>query len=111
MRTAAVLLLAACAGARADSSSAFLPDGGPLRNDSESALAIVRRHCGPCHHSDLPDHKPEAVAVFDTTRADWHLPMTPEQLKKAPGRLRASDLEQRLFGEWVKAELERREAR
>ena len=102
----AALLSVACAGTPVTARE----DGAPLGADAESARAILRGHCGTCHRGDLPDNKPAALKVFDLSRADWHATMSDAQLKKAPGRLSASDKEQKLFQSFIDGELARRAA-
>jgi cytochrome c553 len=108
MRTVflAALLSMACAGTPVTARD----DGSPLGADAESARAILRGHCGTCHRGDLPDNKPAAVKIFDLQRADWYATMSDAQLKKAPGRLSASEKEQKLFQAFIDAELARRAA-
>jgi hypothetical protein len=107
-----VLSLAACATpGHQDPATLAQPDGGALGSDPMSARVILRNNCGTCHRGDLPEHKPAAVEIFDLSEEEsWSRKMTDEQLRKAIGRLSASEREEALFGEFVTAELQRRSA-
>src|SRR5688572_10697562 len=100
---AVIATIAGCSSAPRTPASLVKVDGGALGSDSESARFILTTHCGVCHRGDLPDHKPAAVAIFDLSKVDWSSKMTPHQLEAAPKRLSASDREEQLFGEFIRA--------
>src|SRR5438552_1600484 len=97
----AALLAVSCAGTPVTARM----DGAPLGEDSESARAILRGHCGSCHRGDLPESKPAALKVFDLSKQSWFSTLSDAQLRKAPGRLSASAREEALVKAFLSAEL------
>ncbi len=102
---ALLLVLSACAPKPPPAEVARLLSQPP---SDETASAILGHRCAPCHRGDLPDAKPAALAVFDTTKAGWAQGMSDERLRIAIQRLSATDEEEAHFRAWVDWTLARR---
>lgn len=71
------------------------------------AGAVLATHCSPCHDSEDPEAKPEAVRVFDVAQPQWWLTMSDAQLDDTRTRVQtlgaASEDERRRVDAFVEA--------
>jgi hypothetical protein len=83
------------ASARAATATASSPASAALALGSAEVAALRERmrdhakaHCGSCHQSSRPSHKPAAIAIYDLDRDDWHAALTVPRLQSGfPRRL------------------------
>lgn len=55
---------------------------------SEITRKALITHCGSCHQSSLPTHKPGAIAIFDLDKGEnWHTSLDEENLEGISKRL------------------------
>lgn len=85
------------------------PEPNALADD---ALAVLARHCMPCHDGDREGAKAGALRVYDVREPGWWDTMSDEQLREAQTRIEqlgsASAAERRSMATFVGAELQRR---
>lgn len=100
--------LAAIALSAAAAAAGAAPRRGPTAA-SETARQVLRQHCGPCHHGELPERKPKAIAIFDSRDKKWFAGLKDRQLTAALKRVQGiPDEEKKAFTAFVDAELRAR---